>query len=201
VSTNYQPGAADDTPTRPDLMKDPHSAGHGRGGTPLNVTWNDLQDPRVLAQADRMRDAQQQPAVRQVGPPPALAPSVWWRGNLASLTLAGLVGGLLGELVTEILLQPDSATHWYGTSATTGNVLFSVVLSLVIGAVIAGWDGITTKDRVKVGQQLKVAAPLLLGVGLVGGFISSSIYQSMAKSVAEGVRAGSHRTGLHQLRS
>lgn len=188
MSADYPPGPAGTGPTRPDFSKGSPSgvtSGSGRGGKPLEVTWNDLQDPSVLAQAQRMHEAQNQPPIRQVGPPPPLAPTVWWRGNLASLTLAGLAGGLVAAVVDEILLQPDSVTHWYGTSSKTANVLFTLIVALVIGCVIAAWDGIMTKDRSKIGQQLKVAAPLLLVIGLVGGFIMDAIYEPMSRHVQE----------------
>lgn len=165
----------------PDLTKDSAgSAAHRH----LEVTWGDLQDPRVIEQAERMRQAQNVPLVRQVGPAPPPSATAWWRGNLATLTLAGLVGGLAGEIVTEVLLRPDSeGSHWYGDSAKSGNVTLSVVLSLVIGMVIASWEGIQSRSRAKVGHQLAIAGPLLLVGGLIGGFISDAIYEPMARSV------------------
>lgn len=184
MSTDY-PHAG---PDGPDLTKTtPLNAGAAGSASapPLEVTWDDLQDPSVVAAAHRMREAQNAPLVRQVGPSPELAPTSWWRSNLASLTLAGLVGGLAGEIATEIVLQPDSTDPWYGHSSTTGNVLLSVVLSLVIGCVIVAWDAIITRDRSKLGRLLAIAAPVLLGAGLIGGFIANAIYRPMAKHVLQ----------------
>lgn len=181
MSTEHPDAAPDLTKTSP--LNTGSGQAPGAGAPPLEVTWADLQDPSVQAAAHRMREVQNAPLVRQVGPSPELAPTSWWRTNLGSLTLAGLVGGLCGEIALEIILQPDSTDPWYGHSSTTGNVLVSILLSMVIGGVIVAWDAIVTRDRSKLGRLLAIAAPVLLAAGLIGGFISNAIYQPMAKHI------------------
>lgn len=151
---------------------------------PIEVTWNDLGGQDVLAQEQRMRQAQAAPLVRQVGPPP-VAPGAgsWWRGNLAMLVLAGLIGGLAAWGIGEVLLSPDGDTHWYGDSAKTGNVLFSLELTIVIGVIVAGWEGALARSWEKIGRLLLLAVPILVVAGLVGGFIADSIYESMTQNV------------------
>ena len=86
--------------------------------------------------------------MRAVGAAPATptGPTAILRGSLFTLTLAGLVGGLFAFGLVELIAQPGSDDPWYGNGEHAANIMFSLVMGLEIGLVIAGWDGIQARN-------------------------------------------------------
>lgn len=156
------------------------------GTAPVQISWDDLNTESVNARVELIRKAREVPLIQPVGAPalaPDSGPMGWLRGSVGSLALAGLVGGLVAWGLDEVVLQPEADTHWYGDSATTGNVLFTLVFALGIGLVISAWEGIQARSWDKTRTALLKAGPVLVGGGLLGGFIASAVYTSMTSSI------------------
>ena len=136
------------------------------------------------ASAFSQQQAAQKP-VRPVGVPPAET-GKWWRGQLGSMVLAGLAGGALAWIVTEILLQPDSESgHWYGNSGLASNLAFGLTMTLIIGLVIVLWDAMTLRSVDKAKQVLPLALPILIGAGLLGSYLADKVYEPASKHAVE----------------
>jgi hypothetical protein len=156
-------------------------------GRPLEITWEDLEQPDVSSRVQQMQQARQVPLVRTVGaPPPAEAGiGALLRGSFFALTVAGLLGGLLAFALVEIVAQPNSEDPWYGDGRHTGNIVFSLVIGLGVGLVIAAWDGVQARSMTKAFRSVGLASIALVLVGLLGGYLASLIYHEMTSSVIE----------------
>ena len=169
------------------------------GPAPVQISWADLNDASVSARVEQIRTARQVPLIQPVGTPAATGapgPMGWLRGSVGSLALAGLVGALVTWELVEVVLQSGSDTHWYGDSATTGNVLFTLAFALGIGLVVSAWEGVQARSWAKTQTALLKASPVLVGGGLVGGFIASSVYTSMTSGIiADAYAAATSATG------
>jgi membrane associated rhomboid family serine protease len=153
---------------------------------PLDIGWDDLNNDAVTTRVEQMRAARQIPLVRPVGTPTDQAstgPWSWAHGSTATLALAGITGALPTWGLIELILRPDADENWYGDSATTGTVLFTVAFALGIGLVIAAWDGVQAHNWAKVGTALVKATPVLGVGGVVGGFLANQVYQSMTENI------------------
>lgn len=165
--------------------------------TRVEISWNDLHAPEVDAQVARMREAQAAPLVSAVGAPPPAASGAraWLRGNVASMALAGLTGGLVGWGLAEVIAQPESSQSWYGDGVTLGTMIFVTVFALCLGTIVSAWEGIGARSWPKAGAAIRRALPLLVGGGVVGGFLASKIYQSVMdaaikRAMAQALAAG-----------
>jgi hypothetical protein len=169
---------------------------------PVQISWSDLNTDSVTARVGQIRAARQVPLIQEVGAPIAAGPSgalSWLRGSVGTLALAGLVGALLVWAIDETILQPDAATHWYGDSTTTSNVIFTLVFVLGIGLVISAWEGAEARSWAKAGAALLKAVPVLICGGLVGGFITNAVYTSMVSNIyADANAAATSQTGSGQ---
>jgi len=122
------------------------------GSAPVQISWDDLNSDSVNARVELIRTAREVPLIQPVGAPVltgASGPMGWLRGSVGALALAGLVGALVTWGLVEGVLQAGADTHWYGDSATTGNVLFTLAFALGIGLVVSGWEGIQARSRAK----------------------------------------------------
>lgn len=154
---------------------------------PVEITWADLESPDVSARVEDMRAARQVPLVRTVGeaPPTPSGLAAVLRGSVLTMTLAGLVGGVVAWALVEFVLRPDAESNWYGDSPRVGSILASLAIGLGIGLVIAAWDGIQARSVEKTIRSVGLAAVALVGLGLVGGYIASLIYSAMTDTVAQ----------------
>lgn len=146
----------------------------------LEISWDDLTSVDVESRVEQMRQAQAAPLVRSVGAPDAsAASSAWWRGGLASLALAGLLGGLVAWALVEFInIESDD-------DATVSNILFTIEAALGIGLVIAAWEGIQIRSAAKTRDLALRALPVLGGIGLVAGWITDKVYSSMIQDLGE----------------
>lgn len=154
----------------------------------INISWDDLSAPEVTQRVTEMQQAQAMPLTRSVGLPPAAQPTgplSWLRGSAGALTLAGLVGAFVTWGLVELVVRPDSEDNWYGDGVTTGNVMLAVAFAVGLGLTITAWEGIEARSWVKARNAMLRAVPFLVGGGLVGGFLTSKVYESMAEDINE----------------
>ena len=109
----------------------------------MKIEWEELFSPETESQVQDMIAARSVPLVREVGAA-AEAKPVWYRGQLAQMSLAGLLGGLLAWGLTEFILLafPDM-------EVTASNILFTMVLGFGIGLIVALWEGVVTRSWAK----------------------------------------------------
>jgi hypothetical protein len=159
------------------------------GDEPINIGWDDLADDAVDRRVQELRAAREVPLVQSVGSPTAQgAPAgvgALLRGSVITLAVAGLVGALLTWVLGEVVLGGDDENPWYGDSATTGNVLYTLSFALGLGLVLAAWEGIQARSPQKVQALLIKALPVLGIGGLVGGFIADKVFRSMSREVSD----------------
>lgn len=167
---------------------------------PVQVTWDELQAPDVQARVEQLRAAGAPPLVRAVGTPGASTPSAL-RNGVVVLGLVGLVGGLVGWALAEVLTNVrandarEVVHHWYGDGTTARTVAFVFFLSVGLGGVIASWEGIEARSWPKVRLRLLLALPLLAAGGLLGGYVTAKVYESRVKSAAAQAEAYYDATG------
>ena len=153
----------------------------------LEITWDDLEQPEVGARVEQMKQARQVPLVRAVGvaPQAPAGPMAFLRGSFFAMTVAGILGGVVAFGLVELVAQPDSDNPWYGDGKHTANILFSLVIGLGIGLVIAAWDGIQARSLAKAARSIALASVALIVLGLLGGYLASLIYHQMTGSVVD----------------
>ena len=143
----------------------------------MKIEWEELFSPETESQVQDMIAARSVPLVREVGAA-AEAKPVWYRGQLAQMSLAGLLGGLLAWGLTEFILLafPDM-------EVTASNILFTMVLGFGIGLIVALWEGVVTRSWAKAKIALIRTGPALAGLTLIGGVIADRIYQPWIENV------------------
>lgn len=150
------------------------------------ITEEDLAGSAVDERVEQLQAATSTPLVRSVGvPTSSTTGSSWWRGTVATLGLAGIVGGLVGWGASELVARPQSEDPWYGTSPITGTIIFIGLFAVVLGAVIAAWDGIEVRNWVKARAAALRALPYLVAGGVAGGFIAQKIYEAVMEGAWE----------------
>ena len=199
VDPTLQAPVADGATTQADGAWVPPAGGPGgapagaRG--PLVISAEELASPTVDARANAMRQANAPQLVRAVGPPPQRSSRL---RSVLPLVLAGLVGGLLGWAASELIAQPyaferamadcfenfdptnDACNYepWYGRSETKSAIAFIAPFAIVVGMLIAGWDGISSRSPAKFLSLAGRALPLLAVAGVLGGWLSQEYYSS-----------------------
>jgi len=157
------------------------------GDEPINIRWDDLEADSVEQRVRELREAREVPLVRAVGTPTADAATdlgSLLRGSVANLGIAGLLGALVTWILMEFGLRPDAASNWYGDSVTTGNVLATLTFVAGLGLILVAWDGIQARSWRKTQSLVVKALPVLALGGLVGGFITDKVYQSMIEDIS-----------------
>jgi hypothetical protein len=154
----------------------------GRPGK-LHITAEDLDTPEVGARIDQLRAAQAAPLVRPVGlAGPQTGRGPWWRGNVPTLAVVGLVGGLIGWAGAELVARPDSEHPWYGSSVNVGTILFVGVFAVALGFALGLWDGIQARSRAKMLLAAGRLAPFMLGASVAGGFVAQQVFTGMVEA-------------------
>lgn len=159
---------------------------HGR--VPVQVTWDDLQAPAVLARVDQLRAAGAPPLIRAVGAPTSSSKRLVHNGILR-LGLVGTVGGLVGWALAELMTNTRAderasgdVSHWYGSSPKAAAIVFVLFIALGIGGVLAAWEGIEARSLHKVWIRMRLALPVLAAGGALGGFLAEKVYENRIKS-------------------
>jgi hypothetical protein len=97
------------------------------------------------------------------------------RGNLAMLALAGLLGGLLGWGLAEVIGRPDAVDGPFGDNHAAGTALFTGLFALGLGAVMASFEGLQLRSAAKVRQALAKSLPIVIGGAAVGGYLAQKM--------------------------
>lgn len=168
---------------------------------PIELTWDALQAPDVTARVEQLRAAGAPPLIRSVGAPTSSSRNILHNG-IVTLGLAGVVGGLLGwalsELMTNIRAEERTGSelsHWYGSSPTASAVVFALFIALGIGGVFAAWEGIEARSAKKVWRRLSVALPVLAIGGAIGGYLAEKLYESRIQAAYVSASAYLRETG------
>jgi hypothetical protein len=154
----------------------------------LVISSNELSTPDVDIRVEKMRAAQAMQLVQAAGPTSATVSrsGKWWHRTLFTMAIAGLFGGVVGAILAEVISRPDSPNAPFADNPAMATTLFTVLIALGIGSVIASWDGILIRSVAKVGRALVVAVPVLLVGGAVGGFVAQKyIYAPMVKDLVD----------------
>lgn len=168
-----------DNPSPPHVAKVPPT-------DKIEITSDDLASAEVEERVSELQAAAIPQTFRAVGiPAPATISGrgPWWRSSIFTLGLAGLVGGLFGAILTEVITQPDSNTHWYGDNSEVATVLFIAIFAIGFGIVFSAWAGIEARSAEKFGRELLRAIPTVLGGAVVGGFLAQAAYAPLYRHV------------------
>jgi Inner membrane component of T3SS, cytoplasmic domain len=177
----------------PDNQSPPHAASVPPSDK-IEITSDDLASAQVEERVSELQAAAVPQTFRAVGVPTPGSVSgrgSWWRSSIFTLGLAGLVGGLFGAILTEVITQPDANTHWYGENSEVGTVLFISIFAIGFGIVFSAWSGIETRSAEKFGRELLRAIPTVLGGAVVGGFLAQAVYTPLYRHVVENSFANS----------
>jgi hypothetical protein len=158
-------------------------AGADRGGR-INISSADLDAPEVDARVAQLQAAREVPLVRAVGAPRQAGPAArgaWWRGSVPTLAVAGLLGGVAGWALAELIARPDDTTHWYGESSTVGTVVFVSLFATALGLLLGGWEGIQAHSWQKARRAMQQAGPVSLAGGAVGGFAAQKLFEPIIR--------------------
>lgn len=155
----------------------------------LKIEWDELYSAETESQVQDIITARSVPLVREVGIAAEAKPA-WYRRQIVQMSLAGLLGGLFAWGLTEVILSDSS-----DMSATAVNILFTMLLGLGIGLVVALWEGLVTRSWAKIKMALLRTGPALAGLTLLGGVIADRIYQPWIESVFTDVEARAYTLG------
>ncbi len=143
----------------------------------IDINWDDLNSDETRGHVSQMQEVQAAPLVRSVGSEQP-AKSVWYRNQILNMAVAGLLGGLLAWGFIEVLLSDDS-----GLDTTATNIIFTMMVGLAVGIVVASWEGVMARSWRKIGNSLKWAGPILLGTTLLAGIIANVVYTGWIDSI------------------
>ena len=118
-----------------------------------------------------------QPPVKQ--PNPAIQNLL---GNgLAVLGLAGLVGGMIGAVLSEVI-QGGGESRFFNNSLEVSTGVWFALALLGIGAAMSVSQGIAERNPEKSGQAALLAIPASLVGGFIAGVIAQSVYGPLSES-------------------
>jgi hypothetical protein len=118
-----------------------------------------------------------QPPVKQ--PNPAIQNLL---GNgLAVLGLAGLVGGMIGAVLSEVI-QGGGESRFFNNSLEVSTGVWFALALLGIGAAMSVSQGISERNPEKSGQAALLAIPASLVGGFIAGVIAQSVYGPLSES-------------------
>jgi hypothetical protein len=138
------------------------------------ISAEELSDAAIDARVAELQAAAVPAMVRTVGAAPVQATGAarWLRGNLPMLALAGLLGGLLGWFLAELIARPDAVDRPLEGVAGAGTALFTSLFALGLGAIMASFEGLQLRSGAKVKQALAKSLPIVVGGAAVGGYLA-----------------------------
>ncbi len=149
----------------------------------LVISLDDLATPSVEARVAELRAAAVPQTVRTVGSPTDAGARRWWRGGIASSAASGLLGGVAGWVISEVLTRPDSPGGPFADDPGLATALFLALFATGLATVMAGWEGIQLRSVRKAMPALARAVPLALIVGaFVGYLVQVVIYEPIIES-------------------
>jgi hypothetical protein len=103
-------------------------------------------------------------------------------GNgLAVLGLAGLVGGMIGAVLSEVI-QGGGESRFFNDSLEMSTGVWFALALLGIGAAMSVSQGIAERNPEKSGQAALLAIPASLVGGFIAGVIAQSVYGPLSES-------------------
>ena len=94
--------------------------------------------------------------------------------------IAGLAGGIVGAILAEVISRPDSIDAPFADNPAMATTLFTVLIAIGIGGVLASWDGIQARAQRRL-ASLAFAVPVLVVCGAVAGSSPRFVYEPMVK--------------------
>jgi hypothetical protein len=118
--------------------------------------------------------------------PPAKSPNPTMQnllGNgLVVLGLAGLVGGMIGAVLSEVIQGGDDESRFFRDSLEMSSGVWFALALLGIGAAMSVSQGISERNPEKSSQAALLAIPASLVGGYIAGIIAQSVYGSLLNS-------------------
>lgn len=137
----------------------------------LVISEDDLAAPEIDQRVEALRAAATPQMVRQVG-----TASASGGGRVAShvgaLALAGLIGGAVGWVVSEVLMSPDRPDGPLAGELGLGTAVWTALYAVGLAAVLSGWDGIQARSGAKAGAALARAVPITAIGGAFSGYVA-----------------------------
>lgn len=152
----------------------------------LQISSDDLLTPDVDVRVSQLRGAGAPQTVRAVGAPSGSTLSSnrpWYRLGFVTLGAAGLVGGIVGAILAELIANPDSESHWFGSSEKIGTIVFTAAFAVGLGVILVGWTGIESRSWNKFGRDILKASPFLLVGAIAGGWLAQVSYEPLIENV------------------
>lgn len=151
----------------------------------LVISEDDLAQPHIDERVQALEAAATPQTVRQVGAPPAGGTSRV-SSNIGALALAGLLGGILGWILSEVPTRPDSETGPLADNLGASAALFFALFALGLAAVLSAWDGLEARSPQKVGAARGRALPLAgIGGAISGYFAQVAVFEPILESAFE----------------
>lgn len=154
----------------------------------ITITTEELQSTQVQEQVQRMQSAQSVPLAKSVGGPKAAppTPAKWWNETIVTTGIAGLLGGVLGWVISEVISRPDSGNAPFADNPALATTLFTVLFAVGLAGVLASWEGFQSRSLEKAGLALLRSAPVVIAGAAIGGFVAQKIiYQPMIEDLFE----------------
>lgn len=169
----------------------------------IRITSDDLAGSAMDARVDQMRAAQQAPLVQVAGPAPvAAAQTNPFNTPLILNTIVGLIGGVLGFLISEAFQALTESDALVRTAAGDGflaalarllpdspggvTTLWSLLFGLGLVTAFVSSEGIQARAFRKVLSAASIGLPVVLVLGAIGGFIAQVlIYSPWFENVVE----------------
>jgi hypothetical protein len=171
-------------------------------GDRIEITASDLATPEVEQQVRALREAATPQLIRSVGTPQAPTPGAWWRGNLVTNTFAGLLGGLAGFVLSEVVMGGDGAERVIVDDVNMHVAIWMTLVALGISALLSGWEGIEARNGQKLLQAWKVGLPVTAVGGFVGGMIAQVLYGNFFdRALERAMRASSDSEAFEIMES
>ena len=151
----------------------------------IEITAEDLASPEVEQQVQALREAAAPQLIRSVGAPSSPEAGSWWRGGLASAAFAGLLGGVAGWALSELIMGGDGNERFFTDNPTMHVAMWMALVALGISALLTGWEGIEGRNGQKVLQAWKVSLPVTAVGGFLGGLVAQELYASFFEGALE----------------
>ena len=151
----------------------------------IEITAEELASPEVEQRVQSLREAATPPLVRSVGTPQPEQPAAWWRGGVASKALAGLLGGILGWILAEVIMRPDAFDGPFADDPAAWSAVFFALYATGLAAVLSGWDGIEARNGPKMLESWKLGIPVTVFGALFGGFVAQKVWEPFAERAVD----------------
>lgn len=159
----------------------------------IRISQEDTESSDVQARIEAMEQAQKVALVRTVGDAPAKGGSGFGLAVL-TLTLGGLVGGILAFLGQLVLFKLPGLSTLSEENVFFSNMAFTFILAMSIGAAVSLADVATNRNWAKLGKVAAIALPAAAGsallIGLLAHFFYSSAQEWLFQSAFEKVLSG-----------